>query len=184
MNERILALGVVAAGIVVAACTDPDAAVAQTADESGSDSSWEHPRTPWGDPDLRGTWPIGHLIGTPFQRPEEMGTREFLTEEEYAERAERVQARNTRYEEEQESNSIGMGHWAEATSMTRLTSLLVHPEDGRFPELTEYGRKASEAMASSWSRDVFACRPRCSRSTTTTGFRSCSRRATSCSTSR
>ena len=29
------------------------------------------PTTPWGEPDLRGTWPIDHLNFTPLQRPPE-----------------------------------------------------------------------------------------------------------------
>ena len=33
------------------------------------------PRTPWGDPDLKGMWPIDKLNGTPVQRPESFGDR-------------------------------------------------------------------------------------------------------------
>ena len=32
----------------------------------GTPEGWEHPMTPWGEPDLRGIWPLNHLIGTPF----------------------------------------------------------------------------------------------------------------------
>jgi hypothetical protein len=38
-------------------------------------STWKQPMTPWGEPDLRGTWPLNHLISTPFQRPEQFGPR-------------------------------------------------------------------------------------------------------------
>ena len=38
------------------------------------------PRTPWGDPDLQGTWDYRTI--TPLERPREFGTREFYTEEE------------------------------------------------------------------------------------------------------
>ena len=41
-------------------------------------------RTPWGDPDLQGMWDT--RTHTPFERPAEFGTREFMTEEEAAER--------------------------------------------------------------------------------------------------
>ncbi|MEI9890185.1 MAG: hypothetical protein WDN45_05755 [Caulobacteraceae bacterium] len=40
-------------------------------------------RTSWGDPDLRGTWPLNHLAFLLLQRPAQFGQREFLTDEEY-----------------------------------------------------------------------------------------------------
>jgi hypothetical protein len=120
-----------------------------------SNSDYQHPMTAWGDPDLRGTWPIQHLIGTPFQRPEEYGTRAEFTEEEYAGRLDALEARNTRYEEEIQSNKMGMGHWAETTEAQRINSLLVDPPDGRFPALTARGRELAAAMGSSWSSEVY-----------------------------
>src|ERR1700676_3146053 len=39
-------------------------------------------RTPWGAPDLQGIW--DNQVVTPFERPKELGTREFLTEQERA----------------------------------------------------------------------------------------------------
>src|SRR5438132_7923758 len=29
--------------------------------------NWTPPKTPWGEPDLQGMWPLNHLISTPFQ---------------------------------------------------------------------------------------------------------------------
>ena len=42
------------------------------------------PRTAWGDPDLQGTYT--NKTTTPLQRPDNVGDREFLTEEEVANR--------------------------------------------------------------------------------------------------
>ena len=50
-------------------------------------SAQSTPRTTWGDPDLRGVWNNGTL--TPFQRPEALGTQEYITEEEAATAAQR-----------------------------------------------------------------------------------------------
>lgn len=112
------------------------------------------PMTEWGDPDLRGTWPIQHLIGTPFQRPEEYGTRAEYTDEELAARQEQLdEGRNARYEQEIASNKIGMGHWAETSDAQRINSLLVDPPDGRFPALTERGKVLATQIASSWSTE-------------------------------
>ena len=163
MNQRITKILLMAGCCALAACSndastdagDTQSGAAPQAAENAS--GYVVPRTPWGDPDLRGMWPIMHLISTPFQRPEEYGTRAELTEEEYAQAQERLAARNERYENEIDSNKMGMGHWAESslrTDAARLTSLLVYPENGRFPALTERGEDLRGQFASSWSTEM------------------------------
>ena len=51
-------------------------------------------RTPWGDPDLQGIWDYRTL--TPLQRPEELGNKAFLTEEEAANLEQETLDRNER----------------------------------------------------------------------------------------
>ena len=51
---------------------------------AGAAESYTPPVTSWGEPDLRGIWPLNHLISTPFQRPERFGERMRLTDEEFA----------------------------------------------------------------------------------------------------
>src|SRR5205809_8045366 len=41
---------------------------------------WTAPKTPWGDPDLQGTWTSDDCIGTPMQRPANIGEKLYLTE--------------------------------------------------------------------------------------------------------
>ena len=157
MSQRPVLAALAAGCLMLSACsndasTDADAPAATAASATG----YVAPRTPWGDPDLRGTWPIMHLISTPFQRPEEYGDRAELTEEEYATTQERLAARNERYENEIDSNKMGMGHWAESslrTEAARLTSLLVFPENGQFPALTQRGEDMRPQFASSWSTE-------------------------------
>ena len=128
-------------------------ALAGCSGESGSAASGAYaaPRTPWGDPDLTGTWPIDKLNGTPVQRPESFGGRRFLTDEEFAERVERLRGLNARYDQEIAANKMGNGHWAEIGQPNRLTSLIVEPANGRLPPLTAEGERRSVAMTSSWS---------------------------------
>jgi hypothetical protein len=113
------------------------------------------PRTPWGDPDLQGMWPIDKLNGTPVQRPESFGDRRYLTDEEYAERVERLRGLNARYDDELANNKMGIGHWAEMGLPNRLTSLIMEPANGRLPPLTAEGERRSGAMTSSWSNIPF-----------------------------
>ena len=132
-----------------------ESAAAQPSVSAGS-ADWTHPTTDWGDPDLQGMWPIAHLIATPMQRPEQFGERRLMTDEEFAEVVERVNQRNTRYDEEIRNNKMGGGHWAEPTEALRLTSLIVDPPNGRFPALTEAGvAKAATMSGSYYQNDNF-----------------------------
>ena len=49
-------------------------------------AGWHVARTAWGDPDLRGMWPVDYLTPTPRERPPEVGTRTEWTPEEYNQR--------------------------------------------------------------------------------------------------
>ena len=53
-------------------------------------STWTPPLTLWGDPNLQGNF-TNKDATAPFERPVELGTREFLTDEEFAERDKRAQ---------------------------------------------------------------------------------------------
>jgi hypothetical protein len=107
-------------------------------------------KTAWGEPDFRGTWPIDHLNGLPLQRTVEQGNRAFLSEAEFAERQARIEALAGRYAREDAQDAIGQGHWVEMGETSRRTSLLVVPDNGRLPELTEEGKRRSALMRSSW----------------------------------
>jgi hypothetical protein len=77
-------LAAVSAVAWAAACNSP---ATTDADKSGEAGKGTVPKTAWGDPDLRGMWE--NLERAPFERPKEFGTREFMTEQEAADRAKR-----------------------------------------------------------------------------------------------
>jgi hypothetical protein len=104
---------------------------------------WMPPMTPWGEPDLRGIWPLNHLISTPFQRPEQFGERRLLTDEEFAAAQKRAEDRNVRF-------LSGAIPQADAGQATRQTSLLIDPPNGRFPALTPRGQELYEQMRGSY----------------------------------
>jgi len=132
-------------------CGNDDASSSRTQTALSAAGGWSALVTPWGDPDLRGMWPLDYINGTPVQRPEEFGERRELTDEEYAERSERLAQLNARYDDEIATNKMGMGHWSEMGEPNRLTSLIAAPADGRVPDMTPEGRSISAAMRSSWS---------------------------------
>ena len=74
----------------------------------------------------------------------------MLTDEEFAERTQRLAALNARYDDEITSNKMGAGHWAEMGQPNRLASLIVEPANGRLPALTAEGERKSATMTSSW----------------------------------
>ncbi len=80
MSKRFLiALGALVGVVAIVGLTTGPVVQAQ------EESSYMAPRTPWGDPDFQGSWE--NRTPTPLERPVEYGTREFLTEEEAAQRS-------------------------------------------------------------------------------------------------
>ena len=110
-------------------------------------------KTAWGDPDLRGTWPIDHLNFTPLQRTAEQGRRYWLTDEEYAQRQAMLAQRGAAYAGEIEDETIGMGHWVEPGSANRRTSFVIDPPDGRLPPRTPEGDRRAATHRSSYIAD-------------------------------
>jgi hypothetical protein len=120
------------------------------------------PRTSWGDPDLTGKWPSTNMAGVPLQRPESFGTRNELTEAEFAERqaqaARQVAQDNADFDFENPSvpfGQVGGGqsppqHWFERGETQRQASLLVDPPNGRLPALTAAAQqRAADRRANS-----------------------------------
>jgi hypothetical protein len=147
--------------MALVACSDAttDEAAGRPSETQLADASadgWTAPRTSWGDPDLRGTWPLESLSGTPFQRPEALGEQAFLTDEQYAERLAAQDARAAGYDEEEEAGKLGGGHWFEWNAAPmRQTSLIVEPSNGRVPPMNEVGLERAANMKSSWSEETF-----------------------------
>jgi len=145
-------LGAALAASFAVATTAP--AVAQeNADTEAAD--WKAPRTPWGDPDLRGAYPLDYLNGTPRTRPPQFGTRAEYTDEEYAEITRNAEDLLRRYDEEIEVGKMSMGHWTERGRPLRQTSLLVLPENGQMPAPTEEGRRRQAGWKDSWNHEEF-----------------------------
>jgi hypothetical protein len=126
--------GALLGAIAVAAALSMTAgaqAPSRTASATASVKPLATPRTPWGDPDISGTWSSDDLRSVPLQRPKELGTRAELSDEEYAKR---LAANNeARW---RELNRVGAFRNDVGTRTFRQTSLIIEPADGRLPPLT------------------------------------------------
>jgi hypothetical protein len=113
--------------------------VAVAATLSGQSKAWKAPVTPWGDPDIQGVWTYATM--TPLERPREL-TKAVLTEAEAAEYERQVLARQA-----VTNNTAGPDWWDPGTRrlVDRRSSLIVDPEDGRLPPLSEAGRARAAA---------------------------------------
>ena len=152
MRVRHLALGtlsfVIGAGLLVVVSGQSQDAAAKAL------------KTPWGEPDLNGIWQVGYVF-TPLERPKDLATKEFLTEEEVVQleraHAEKMggdgaggRARAKRGTEEDLAGAYNQvfsrGGAHEKVIRTKRTSLIVDPPDGRIPELTPDGKTRMEAL--------------------------------------
>jgi hypothetical protein len=94
--------------------------------------------TPWGEPDLQGLW--SNKTITPLERPRELGTKEFYTEQEITERERLAIVRATDEARGADAKSDVAGAyndfwWDRGTKdvLTRRTSLIISPPNGRIP---------------------------------------------------
>ena len=97
-------------------------------------AGWTVPRTAWGDPDLRGMWPVDYLQGTPRDRAPDLGTRTEWTEEEYQARQAQADQGANLIVQQDKVGILGMGHWTERGHPLWQTSLIVQPA-ARLPEI-------------------------------------------------
>ena len=116
------------------------------------------PKTPWGEPDLQGTWTSQAELGVPFERPAAYGTRQSLTDQEFAEREAQAQNQlksdNADFDPETADTSragqVGSATsppptWLERGKASRRTSLVIDPPEGRVPAISPAGQQRLRA---------------------------------------
>ena len=150
MGSRAVRITVGACAIVAATA----AVMAQAPQPQRTAAAYSPARTPWGDPDLQGIWPGTDMVGVPFERPAELGTRLFLTDQELKQR----EAQASKQAEldvldfdlqKPPAEIVALGdvggvtspppHWLERGVPSRQSSLIVEPVNGRMPAMTPAG---------------------------------------------
>ena len=127
---------------------------------------WAQPKTPWGDPDLQGIWPISYVGTVSLQRcvpafgarppagsPPCDPHKAFLTATEFDAVQERAAKQPDRYKEDVKNGEAGRAFLAgvmDVFTPQRQTSLIMDPPDGKLPEMTPEGKRLSGLMKSSW----------------------------------
>jgi hypothetical protein len=138
--------------------TNTEAAVKAAADAAKREAelrNWTPPKTPWGDPDLRGYWLLATY--TPLQRPAELKDKPFYTEAEAVEVFKKavdadaeVDPRTVHYDWKE----YGMDAWQAGAKPNLRTSLITDPPDGRLPPRTpEAQQRGAAAQAAAKLRD-------------------------------
>jgi hypothetical protein len=147
LNRLLSSIAILASWGIPAAAQAPKATGTKT---------WTAPLTPDGHPDLQGNWQ--NKSATPLERPKQLESRQFLTDDEVAElkkRAERIfkDGRSDAAggdnvflaalsDAERFSNPNATGDSSNVDrEFDNRTSLIVDPPDGRIPAYTPAGRQ-------------------------------------------
>ena len=156
-NLELASIGgaVLVVGLVTATCVSAQVPIvvattpAEDTAAAVADPNWKAPRTSWGHPNLEGVYSTDDMRSVPRDRPEEIGTREKLTPEEFAD-AREVRCRRARSHAQQSSyssNSVGSRTFG-------WTSQIIDPPNGRMPPLNARGRRArGRKIAARTARD-------------------------------
>ena len=126
------------------------AAKSTTAAKSGT-----LPRTPWGDPDLQGTWFVMYDI--PLERSAANAGKEFLTDAEIAASDAKKgldPGRNARSAGAQDVSGAYNAVFNSILKTGKRTSMIIDPPDGKIPPLVAgaQSRRAAVNLARSWPR--------------------------------
>ena len=149
MRSRVaLAIGVAVVGLLLSANVVPVTGQTQATARHAA-SSWTAPRTPWGDPDLQGTYTNTYENGTPLERPDEFAGRrlEDIKGEELVAIKRAIQKRTI-------GAFLGPEHapdnwWQDNLYLDRGSQawFVVDPADGKIPPLTAEARQRAQARA-------------------------------------
>ena len=138
MSHRVLA---VLLALVIPALFLPVPAAGQAAAAEST------PMTPWGHPDLQGLWT--NKTTTPLERPADLAGKTELSDEEWALRNPEAGLSDDR----PSGDPVGFynDYWLEQGELSKATSLIVKPSNGRLPAATRAEQELQRSAKSSYS---------------------------------
>lgn len=153
MNHRSLISTAILFTVAAVLLLAPVAGQAPKATVAGK--AWTPPRTPDGQPDLQGIWSNATL--TPLERPKALGSKEFYTDQEFADLAKRVRQGDVGQEADlgaaaqqalrYDLSLYGFDITKSKFASNKRTSLIVGPEGVVPPTLPEARKRNAERAA-------------------------------------
>jgi len=173
MDRRVLGSGAAVAAVVVVVSLAVAPLAGQGAPKASAKpaaraGAFVPARTPWGDPDISGSFTNKDEQGVPMERAPEFAGRQFVTDEEFASRIARAERQletdNAEFDiataDTRNAGAVGSAtspppHWLDRAKPSRRTSRIVDPADGRIPPQTPEGQKriADRAAARALARN-------------------------------
>ena len=138
MKYRLAAGAILAAAFSLSMLAQTSPTPAKTPAKAATSKAYVPPKTPWGEPDLQGSWPAQFNI--PRERPAAVKEVE-LSEEQFAQRQTQTAKAFQNRTENPGDNGIGPPqNWGEIGRANTQTSVVIDPPDGRMPPMTPQAR--------------------------------------------
>src|SRR5262245_9592233 len=124
----------------------PQVVPAEQTAAAARERNWKPPRFSWGHPNLEGTFTSRDMQGIPLERPEAMGTRQFLTPEEFQQRATSGPGGFAAFVDQQSENESrlqlsALDSTERGSRVFGYTSYVIEPLNGRVPAFTDEGQR-------------------------------------------
>jgi len=119
-------------------------------------ASFRAPRTSWGDPLIQGVYT--NNTNVPFERPQELATKPFYTEAEYAKRRTApavVETTTTITDVHYQTADFGLDPDQSVMVRNLQTSILTRPANGRMPALRAAAQQRSDAARADQQAHAF-----------------------------
>ena len=149
---RLMGFGVLVFAAMMITASSRVMAQASQQGPAAAPAVWTHPRTAWGDPDLRGVWvPDGP---PPLERPARFKDKAVLTDAELAAEAKAAaewQGHRWRLVRGQVGSAGGRGRRTGVRPPVRRTGSIIDPPDGRLPPWTPEAIRRHEARVTARS---------------------------------
>lgn len=124
----------------------PQAVPAEQTTAAATQRNWRPPRFSWGHANLEGTFTSRDMQGIPLQRPDQFGTRQFMTADEFRERLNAGPGGFAAFvtQQSEDASRIELSALDSTETGTRVfgyTSYVIEPLDGKVPAFTDEGQR-------------------------------------------